>query len=179
MELVTMNKVMAFHGDLATPKMLQEDIGSLGKLDDLMYWSTAMGVRAAAKQLKTLYAEYGPVALVGYSNGGELIADVSVEHPDKIACAVVYESRLGRFGSVGGTFPVCLIWNDQGRFSRKAAKNATKAWKHHNRSILELTGQGEHIRVDDTLRPRFRHGWDQSLNKEIETFICSHLLFGG
>lgn len=156
---------IAFHGDFATPVMLAEDIGQGVPID---LWADTTRLTPYR-----LLDRFRSVALVGYSRGGALIADLSVEC-DNIRCAVLYESPLGMYGRVGGSFPVMIIWNDRGRYERRKAQQMEEAWQANGRSVTHLWGRGRHIRIDRSMSPPIRHGWDRSLNPQIAEFLRTH-----
>lgn len=156
---------IAFHGDFATPAMLADDIGPGLTIDWLVETKSCVH--------DSFLKNFRSISLIGYSRGGGLIADLSCMLMN-IRCAVLYESPLGMYGRVGGSFPVLIIWNDRGRYERRKAQQMEEAWAAHGRSVTHLWGRGRHVRVDRSMSPPIRHGWDQSLNPQIAEFLRSH-----
>jgi hypothetical protein len=154
---------IAFHGDGATPEMLREDIGEGLHVD---YFVDKYHAASFCR-------EFPEVNLVGYSRGGGVIADLSCILPN-IRSAVLYESPLGAYNKAMGSFPALIIWNKRGRKSkaiyRSAVERMEDAWVI-GRHVDFLEGTGRHIRVDRSMRPRLRHGWDRSLNPKISQWI--------
>lgn len=166
--------VIALHGWGGTPLMIIEDIGNLGVP---FYAIDSTDICEVKKHIKEVSIDgMYPVSLIGYSKGCAIIADISVTNPSWISRAVLYEGPLGKLGSVGGTFPACLIWNKKGRGNWKAAIEATEAWKANGRRVVELEGKGRHTKVDMSKTPRRRHGWDRKLNSDIAKFLRGELL---
>lgn len=154
--------------------MITEDIGNLGVPFYAIEATDTSKVLDHIQEV-SLNGMY-PVSLIGYSKGCAIIADISVTNPSLIGRAVLYEGPLGKLGSVGGTFPVCLIWNNKGRKHWKAATKATEAWKANGRIVVELEGSGRHTKVDWSKTRRRRHGWDRKLNPRIRQFLLGELL---
>jgi pimeloyl-ACP methyl ester carboxylesterase len=161
--------IIALHGDYANAEMLKRDIGSLEPMVDC-FWD-ASGWRPAKREISklkryitSLPAE--PPILIGYSRGGSIIAMLSNRYP--IRAAVLYESPVLDSFTVGGTFPVLQIWNDQGVMTGKRkgqAAIAQEVWKK-NHPVTELRGVGTHIK-----RKPIGHGWDVGLNDQIRKWI--------
>lgn len=174
--------IVAFHGDFASPAMLKEDIGPIGL--DITFSRATDWTDAVREGVTELVKPVG----IGYSRGDAIIADLSVKYPDLFSCVVLYEGPLGRLFGVGGSFPALIIWNDQGvkaeprggigfflhllaKKRQRMANEKQAAWEANGRKVSFLQGSGKHVNVDPSKRPRFRHGWDQSLNSSIEMFI--------
>lgn len=162
--------IIALHGDYATADMLKRDVGSLASMIDC-FWD-ASGWRPAKREIgkidRYIKSLKEPPILIGYSRGGSIIAMLSNKYP--IRAAVLYESPVLDSFSVGGTFPVLQIWNDQGVMHGKRrgqAIIAQEVWKR-NHPVTELQGVGTHIKRDP-----IGHGWDVGLNDRIRDWILA------
>lgn len=162
--------IIALHGDYANAEMLKRDVGDFAPMVDC-FWD-ASGWRPAKREISKLERYIKslsePPTLIGYSRGGSIIAMLSNKYP--IRAAVLYESPVLDSFSVGGTFPVLQIWNDQGFLTGKRAgqaRSAQEVWKR-NHPVTELWGVGTHIRRDP-----IGHGWDVGLNDRIKSWLCN------
>jgi hypothetical protein len=169
-----MARIIAFHGDYATPKMLKEDMGDLANEVDYFFNGHDFG------EAIDLCKKFDSVKLIGFSSGGALIAELS--YLKNIKSAVLYESPLGISGKTFGNFPACIIWNRNGRMRnsrfnpyREEALNMVDKWDN-GRDILRLVGNGRHISFKFRFPP-FGHAWDKTVNKEIKRFLENGLTY--
>jgi len=160
--------IIALHGDYANADMLKRDVGDFAPLVNC-FWD-ASGWRPAKREISKLERYIKslsePPTLIGYSRGGSIIAMLSNKYP--IRAAVLYESPVLDSFSVGGTFPVLQIWNDQGFLTGKRsgqARAAQEVWKR-NHPVTELQGIGTHVRTHP-----IGHGWDVGLNDRILSWL--------
>lgn len=162
--------IIALHGDLATPAMLERDVGDLASTVDLFF--DARGWLRFDVQFEKLLNVVRmlpePPIMIGYSRGGSAIAKLSEIVP--LAAAVLYESPVIDSDGVGGSFPVLQIWNDQGakygrsKLRQGQAKVAEEIWSSH--PVTKLEGAGRHMTINPPA-----HGWDCGLNKQIADWI--------
>jgi len=170
---MTKPTVIALHGDLATPAMLQRDVGDFAQSVDIFFdargwlrFDAAMGRLTALVQSLPV-----PPIVVGYSRGGSAIARLSELVP--LTAAVLYESPVLDSEGTGGNFPCLMIWNDQGaaygpsKLRRGQARISKEIWRADH-LVKEIEGQGRHMRI----RPA-GHCWDCDLNNHIKTWIES------
>jgi pimeloyl-ACP methyl ester carboxylesterase len=162
--------IIALHGDFAKPTMLERDMGNLSPLVDL-FWD-ANGWRRTDREIDRLEAFIRtldqPPTLIGYSQGGSSIAALSERV--ELRAAVVYESPVLDSDGVGGSFPVLMIWNDEGVMVGKRkcqAKRAQQIWKASH-PVTEIWGVGRHVKFGP-----IGHGWDTNLNQQILAWLCS------
>lgn len=163
-------QIIALHGDLATADMLRRDMGNPAWVNH--YYNAGGWRNIDAKiELLTHFIRLleEPVALVGYSRGGSVIARLSHTIPHLIKCAVVYESPVKDSDGCGGNFPVLSIWNDRGAIRRlhriDEVLHSINCWSIGRRCEI-MVGSGKHF----TLNPP-AHSWDRSLNNRIEDWI--------
>ena len=163
--------IIALHGDYANADMLKRDVGDFAPLVNC-FWD-ASGWRPAKREIGKLERYIKslpePPTLIGYSRGGSIIAMLSNKYP--IRAAVLYESPVLDSFTVGGTFPVLQIWNDQGVMAMKRragqARVAQEVWKR-NHPVETAWGVGTHIRRDP-----IGHGWDVGLNDRIRDWLLA------
>jgi pimeloyl-ACP methyl ester carboxylesterase len=162
------SQVIALHGDFAWPTMLARDVGDLEPSIDV-FWD-ANGWRRAESSIDKLEryirSLYKPPILIGYSRGGSVIAALSERV--ELRAAVVYESPVLDSEGVGGSFPVLMIWNDEGAMSGKRkgqARIARDIWRASH-PVTEIWGVGRHLKFGP-----IGHGWDCSLNETIRDFL--------
>lgn len=156
-------KVVAFHGEFASAKMLREDIGNAHWIDQYIDGHNI------SKILTHLFKDE-PLILVGYSLGGSVIGTLT-HHLPNIKGAVLYEAPLLDVSYVKGTFPVLWITNRVLFFRKRKLQQSKEAWQK-NHPITELRGKGLHIRVEPK-KPPIRHNWNQQLNPLIQTWIAN------
>lgn len=166
-------QVIALHGDYGWAEMLRIDMGDphwVTEYYDADKWSRS-SYELHFSRLVDLVASANRCVLVGYSRGGEVIANLALHCADCIAGAVLYESPVHpQIDAVPGDFPVMLIWNDKGylRGRGDAAIESMQKWSVNHECKI-LIGQGRHLKSCPTLG----HDWDQSLNDKIGAFIES------
>lgn len=161
--------IIALHGDLASAEMLRRDVGDLRNSIDLFF--DARGwlrfERQCDKLLSVIQMLPEPPILIGYSRGGSVIAKLSNEVA--IQAAVLYESPIIDSETVGGSFPVLMIWNDHGaKYGKRSdeALHSEQLWEaSHPVNMLE--GKGGHMK-----RRPLGHGWDVSLNAQIRDWLA-------
>jgi pimeloyl-ACP methyl ester carboxylesterase len=163
-------KVIALHGDFASPEMLKRDMGAPSWVDsyyDGKGWRDVDGrIELLIHFIRMLEQ---PVTLVGYSRGGSVIARLSHAIPHLIACAVLYESPVKDSQGCAGKFPVLQIWNDRGSMRRlhrlDDVLESIRCWSIGRRCEI-MVGTGKHMQLTPPA-----HGWDRSLNNRIEDWI--------
>lgn len=155
-------KVVAIHGDGGSARIMRRDMGDPSWVDRYLDWN---GQVDAALKL----AWGGDIVLVGYSRGGAHIAGLA-EHLPNIRAAVIYESPDPGMESVPGNFPALLIWNRRGRGSTYQGSMSDAAWIHSRHPVSRMIGKGRHTKFVFGWPP-IGHGWDKSLNPEIESWI--------
>ena len=121
----------------------------------------------------TFLAKDEPVALIGYSSGGDVIGDLSWMLSN-IVCAVLYESPLIGIDQVIGNFPVLWIRNNYKSTRRREREfdDTLREWSVEH-PVTKLTGKGRHIYWRKGWPP-FGHAWDKDLNDKIRSFIVSN-----
>jgi len=169
----TIAVIIALHGDFASPGMLKRDMGNVNPLDVVFFDGKGwINFSPAIGRLITLVKSLPePPVMIGYSRGGSVIAKLS--ELVELRAAVLYESPVVDSEGVGGSFPVLMIWNNEGvkcsRFParRKQARRSEQLWaKSH--PVTAIEGIGEHF----TKRPP-AHCWDQGLNQQIVDWILA------
>jgi len=166
--------IIALHGDFATAKMFERDVGDLCNSIDLFF--DARGWTRFHKRIDRLIGLItqldDPPILIGYSRGGSAIAALS--ELVEIRAAVVYESPVIDSEGVGGSFPVLQIWNHCGarygmnEMRRGQAIIAEQIWGE-NHEVTQLIGKGGHIRKNP-----LGHAWDTSLNQQIRDWLVNY-----
>lgn len=161
--------IIALPGDMSKNSMLKNDMG----VDWVDHYWQANGWESPHKEYQKLIDFISPldsVILVGFSRGGSMIAKLSNELTN-IKAAVLYESPMVDSTTVGGNFPVLMIWNNEGRLvdglprSRFKATYSIYAWaKDHPMTFL--MGDGGHVKTNP-----LGHDWDKSLNTKIKNWI--------
>jgi len=154
--------------------MLKRDMGDFPlevAFFDAKRWLNFDAAMGRLVELVTSLPE--PPIMIGYSRGGSVIAKLS--ELVELRAAVLYESPVVDSEGVGGSFPVLMIWNNEGvkcsRFParRKQARRSEQLWaKSH--PVTAIEGIGEHF----TKRPP-AHCWDQGLNQQIVDWILKVL----
>lgn len=160
-----MPTTVAFHGWVPWPlqghQMLRRDINY--NFTPTTYYPKGHDLETIADIIEHINDN---LFLIGYSKGGDLIAQLThTPILPRIKAAVLYEAPLFDDRIPLGDFPVISIWNDRGyRLYRRGEQEAHDTyWKwSENHPVHGLWGQGKHF----TLFPP-AHGWDQSLNPKI------------
>lgn len=160
---------VAFHGQYASPEILQRDMGD----PDWVDWYAQVPYDTTSREfLADMLWDYDRLILIGYSLGGSLIGHLTAEIPtSKIVGAVLYESPLLNTDHVYGSFPVLWIRNKYKTTPRREQEFETTldTWAEQH-SIDRMFGTGRHMKfVWDW--PPIAHAWDQSLNPYIAQWI--------
>ena len=162
--------VVALHGQSASGQRLQHDSGDPPWVDWWADWQQ-FSPSEFANLLPCM-----PVCLVGYSLGGDFIAQLThTKLCASIRKIVVYESPVlvVEPARIKGA-DVLQIWNNYRPLTLKrriGKQQSLWAWCRAYPSSYHLTGsEAGHIRF--SFRPPYiQHAWDRSLNPEIESFI--------
>jgi pimeloyl-ACP methyl ester carboxylesterase len=165
-----MTKVVALHGQFASPKILRRDMGDPSWVD--IYLPTPYDDLSRELLIDSLDLEIDePMVLVGYSIGGSVIANLSHYFYREIAGVVLYESPMFDSLSVAGDFPVLWIRNNYQSTLRREAEflDTFTLWSLQH-PVTKLIGTGRHMKFTWGWPP-IGHAWDQTLNPFIETWI--------
>ena len=158
--------ISAFHGSFANPRILRRDMGATW----VDYYHDGNDWQEAWMDLDVLPHDAKKV-VVGFSLGCATIGELSLECPDGIFAAVLYEPCHLIPDDPGGDFPVLIITNDRGRRRWPETKQTVRQWsKKHEVWYWKEQGRGRHWEFTWGMPP-IRHGWDQSLNDDICKWI--------
>lgn len=160
--------VVALHGDFASGKILEEDMGPLSDYVDLFPDWQAEGHSWACDFEDDMI-------LLGYSRGGSEIARLCSEisrFSDRVAGALVYEGPNFTEDVPLGEFDVMICWNRLSRPFRDRLRSWTEDSWSVNHDVEVLEGEGLHFRLERGKRPSFRHNWDwETLYEEQVAWI--------
>lgn len=162
--------IIALHGQYATGRMLERDMGSPDWVD-FYYQPKRMNYHSLSEWVGDLiWQSREPVVLIGYSLGGSLIANLSHDFTDGIKGAVLYEAPL-LDSEPTGEFPVLWIENMYASTPTREDEMADScaAWEK-GRETQVLFGEGRHIRWVWGW-PMWGHAWDRKLNPLIVDWI--------
>lgn len=163
-------QVLAFHGQGSSPARMKYDMGNPNWVSSYPDWT----LYADAEQFAAANG-VGDVVLIGYSLGGEFIAELTrTSLAPKIRGIVVYESPVRRGPPRPLGCPVKIIWNDYDPWFRwRKAKKAqsiyqwTRAFPDAEKLIGRHTSHVKRIPV----APWFGQAWDVGLNAELGRWI--------
>ena len=155
--------VFALHGGYLSAKALRRDSGDPVWILDYL---ESRDIKELTNQLQNV----PDLVLVGYSEGGDIIADLSFTLPN-IKGAILYEAAILDPFFPAGDFPVLWIRNDYTtlRYREEIFLESKHSWQK-NHPMETMTGKGRHIKFSPRW-PFFAHGWDQSLNVRINNWI--------
>lgn len=155
----------AFHGDFFTAAHLRQDLGNPAWVDSYVDW------RRSGGWLEDLAAKPA-LAIVAYSRGGQIAAQLSHELPN-VRAFVLYEAPTLRAGPPAGTAPALWIWNDRSwRRNTAQARESLAQWQSSGRRVDFLTGSGSHLKRSRRARTLYlAHGWDLALNDRISAWL--------
>lgn len=160
-------KVVAFHGDFASPQMLREDSGDPSWITDYMGWEDIHPrfISSALDQEKE------PYVLLGYSRGGQVACRVanSIVYRELFRGIVLYEAPLPPEGLVGNhhvlylrsTYRSWLPW-------REWRKDRIIRYLKEHHKVAVLGSECRHLK---RVNGEFRHGWDTQTNPHINKWI--------
>lgn len=155
---VTMN-VIAFHGKPGRAYILKRD------MDNPPWVSTYFAGHNVEAAEELVHSTESPV-LVGYSYGGQVIADLSNKCKNIIG-VVLYEAPL--YGPCNPYMPVMQIWNNKGRRHWPAARRSRNLWSCAE-TYMEFVVPGKHIRFTSSW-PFLGHDWNTDVNDLISVFL--------
>lgn len=156
--------VIAFHGDMLPfmngAQRLRDDMGNPSYVD---IYFRGHDIAEAVRMVMDCEQVY----LIGYSRGGQVVAELASLLHSRIAGACVYEAPVKEHPK--GDFPVLQIWN-QGSIRRhtRAAELSRTAWQAgRTETYVEavLPNQIRHTKFF------LRHGFDPAANVLIENHI--------
>ena len=166
--------VIGFHGQGADGARFFSDAGRPAWLDWCPDWQDLWG--DSPKAFAALIADQGvQFVAVGYSLGGDFIAQLTYYAADYLRGVLVYECPLLSVTRPNRLpIPCMIVWNDYQPLTRKRREGKwysisrwTQAYPHAEQRFGKLKG---HVTFKPR-RPWIHHAWDTSLNKIIETWI--------
>lgn len=167
--------VIGFHGQGANGDRLADDMGQPDWLDWCPDWQR---VFRGDPRLFTEFLRSDGIfefIAVGYSLGGDFIADLTYYAADLLRGVLVYESPLLSVTRPNSLpIPCMVVWNDYTPFTRKRREGKwysitrwTQAYPQAQQVFGRLTS---HVRLSLS-PPWIRHAWDTSLNGIIGQWI--------
>jgi pimeloyl-ACP methyl ester carboxylesterase len=162
--------VLAFHGQGSSPARMKYDMGNPNWVTYYPDWKRFRGAEHFAEA-----HSFRDVVLIGYSLGGEFIAELTrTSLASKIRGIVVYESPVRRGPPRPLGCKVKIIWNNYDPWFRwRKAKKVqsiyqwTRAFPNAEKLIGRHTSHVKRIPV----APWFGQAWDVSLNLELRGWV--------
>lgn len=149
-------RTAALHGDFATPKMLQRDMGD-------PRWIDLYIERQSVESMASLCSAWGVKNLVGYSRGGYLACKIAELIP--IKTLVLYESPM--FDAQPQVLNAVVVFNSVPRRRKRRSREMSRVLRYFSGHMTFFHGAKKRHLEAKPYWPFLGHAWDQSLNDLI------------